>query len=114
MLGDPHLLPDHRLPYVWAYPLAHERFLRAQLLDTLGRSDEALRWYATFPDPNAYDFMFLPSAVLRRAQLLERLGRRAEAAAEYARFARLWETADAPLRATARDAAARGEKLGAR
>jgi DNA-binding SARP family transcriptional activator/TolB-like protein len=96
-LGEPQGSPDRRLPYVWSYPVAHARFLRAEVLAALGRNDEALRWYATFPDPNIHDVMFLPSALLRRAQLLERMSRTADAAAGYGRLASLWATADAPL-----------------
>jgi DNA-binding SARP family transcriptional activator/TolB-like protein len=96
-LGEPQGSPDNRLPYVWSYPVAHARFLRAEVLAALGRNDEALRWYATFPDPNIHDVMFLPSALLRRAQLLERMSRTAEAAEGYGRLASLWATADAPL-----------------
>ncbi|MDB4874044.1 MAG: hypothetical protein JWM41_490 [Gemmatimonadetes bacterium] len=94
LLGEPQVLPDFRLPFVWSYPVAHERFLRAEILESLGRNEEALRWYATFPDPNAYDFMFVSAARFRSAELLERMGQRGRAAAEYDRFAVQWSGAD--------------------
>ena len=58
VLGDPMLPPDLRLPHIWTFPRAHERFLRATLLDALGRHEEAQRWYRTFPDPSSYDVMW--------------------------------------------------------
>lgn len=111
MLGPPAVPPDLLLPNVWTYPVAHERFLRAELLEATGKSDEALRWYATFPDPRAYDFMFLPAALLRSAELSDRLGRRAEAAARYRDLLALWNSADPALNAEV-DVARR--QLGAR
>jgi hypothetical protein len=111
LLGAPHALADHRLPYVWSYPLAHERFLRAELLASLGRTDDALRWYATFPDPNAYDFMFVPAARFRTAELLERAGQRERAAAAYERFSALWAKADPSLQSFVKDAGARAQRL---
>jgi hypothetical protein len=35
------------------------------ILEALGRTDDALRWYRTFPDPNAYDFAYLPAVRAR-------------------------------------------------
>jgi hypothetical protein len=46
-------------------PIAHERFLRAELAAALGRTDEALRWYATFPDPRTCDLTFYSAALER-------------------------------------------------
>ena len=74
------------------------------MLREVGRRREALDWYATFPDPEAYDLAYLPAATLRRAELYDRLGNRAAARRFYARFADLWRDADPelqPLRAEA-------------
>lgn len=60
-LGAPSVLPARVLPGPLHYPSAHERFLRAELARTLGHNEEALRWYGTFPDPGAYDLMYLPA-----------------------------------------------------
>lgn len=88
-LGAPQAHPDRRLPHVWSYPLAHERFLRAQLAADLGRFDEAQRWYATFPDPSTYDLAFYPSALESSAALYEKHGDRDKAAAQRRRLAAL-------------------------
>jgi hypothetical protein len=79
LLGPPRIPPDGRLPHVWTYPVAHERFLRAELAEALGRFDEAERWYATFPDPRTYDLMFYPAALERSALLYDKRGDRARA-----------------------------------
>jgi DNA-binding SARP family transcriptional activator/tetratricopeptide (TPR) repeat protein len=111
LLGKPQIPADKRLPHAWSYPQAHERFLRAQMLEAAGRNEEALRWYATFPDPNAYDFMFLPGALQRRAELLEKMGRKGEAVAAYERLLRLWQNADAVLQPIAQGARNRADAL---
>ena len=92
-------VPLGRLPRESDHALAHERFLRAELLREVGRQREALKWYATFPDPEAYDLVYLPAAILRRAELYERLGDQAAARRFYARFADLWRDADPELQA---------------
>ena len=73
-LGSPAIEPDARLPRVWAHHRAHERFLRAELLAEAGRTAEAAAWYATFPDPTAFDLPYLPVALSRRAAILRKLG----------------------------------------
>ncbi|MDB4876402.1 MAG: transcriptional activator protein [Gemmatimonadetes bacterium] len=97
LLGEPHLAPDHRLPHVYSFPLAHERFLRAELLSDVHRPQDALAWLSTFPDPAGYDFMYAPAARLREAQFHEALGERAAAAVSYRRFLALWADADPEL-----------------
>jgi DNA-binding SARP family transcriptional activator len=73
-LGEPVLEPDMRIPYVWSYPRAHERFLRGQLAAYLGRDGRAEMWFDTFPDPGAYDLPYWPWALRRRADLAEKSG----------------------------------------
>lgn len=73
-LGEPTLEPDNRIPYVWSYPRAHERFLRGQLAAELGHVQEAQSWFETFPDPGAYDLAYVPWALRRRADLAEKSG----------------------------------------
>jgi serine/threonine-protein kinase len=89
---------------------ALERYLRADILRALGRDEDALQWYASFPHPNARDLQYLPHALLRRAEIEERLGRRDDARAHYARVVHLWKDCDpeiVPLRAEAERALAR-------
>lgn len=50
-LGTASLRPDSTLPELMRHPKAHERWLRAELHRELGDDTEALRWYASFPDP---------------------------------------------------------------
>jgi tetratricopeptide (TPR) repeat protein len=92
-LGEPRV--DR--PGVWSYTSALERLLRAELLTELGRTAEAVRWYATFPDPSAYDIALLPLAELRQGELLLKLGRRDQARAHFERFLALWSGADREL-----------------
>jgi DNA-binding SARP family transcriptional activator/TolB-like protein len=80
------------------YAGAHERFLHAELLHAVGRDEEALRWYASFPGPTGYDITYLAPAYLRQGEITERLGRRAEALAFYRRAAALWRDCDPGLR----------------
>jgi tetratricopeptide (TPR) repeat protein len=70
----------------------HERFLMAELLHALGRDEEALDWYLSYPA--GYDQPWVAPAHLRAAQIYQRLGNRERAAFHYTRFVRLWEDAD--------------------
>ena len=74
-----------------------DRFVRAELLHQLGRDDEALQWYESFPSPNAYDIAFLAPARLRAAQILERQGKRSSAAEHYRQVVALWDDCDSAL-----------------
>jgi tetratricopeptide (TPR) repeat protein len=94
---------------------AHQRFLHAELLRAVGRDEEALRWYSSFPGPSGYDISYLAPASLRQGEIEERRGQRAEAIAHYERALRLWKDADSGLRpavAAARAALARLGKTG--
>ena len=76
---------------------AHLRWLRARSFEALGRDDEALRWYATFPDLSGSDLAYLAPSHLHRARIHERSGELDMAALHYARVAELWRDADARL-----------------
>jgi hypothetical protein len=82
------------------WQLAHwgirERFLRAELLQALGRDTEALPWYDSFI--GGYDLPWMAAAHLRSAEIYERLGDRGRAAFHYGRFVRLWNACDPDLR----------------
>ena len=77
--------------------LRHERFLRAEALDRLGRPEEALGWLSSFTEHSAAGRLYLAPAHFRRGEILERLGRRREAAVSYRRFVALWRAADPEL-----------------
>jgi hypothetical protein len=64
-LGEPAPEPGGTFPDVMSYVHARERFLRASALAAAGRSAEAARWLATFPDPSGYDVWFLPAVRAR-------------------------------------------------
>jgi DNA-binding SARP family transcriptional activator/TolB-like protein len=96
-------LVEHGRPY--------ERWLRAELLQASGRAAEALRWYATFPDPMARDLPYLAPSHLRRARIHEAAGALDLAALHYRRFIELWADADAELQPEVEEARARLECL---
>lgn len=85
-LGPPRRPPAAMLESLRDYARPLERWLRADALARMGRRREALRWFATFPNTQAADVWYAPSAALRRARLHDLLGERALAAAEYRKF----------------------------
>jgi DNA-binding SARP family transcriptional activator len=80
-----------------AHAGVRERFLRAELLSALGRDEEALQWYGSFPSA-VDDLMYLAPSHLRRGQIYERVGDRERAIAHYTRFIRLWKDCDPEFR----------------
>jgi serine/threonine protein kinase/tetratricopeptide (TPR) repeat protein len=95
-LGAPGLEEPLRFPRPFSYSRAYGRWLRAELLRETGRGEEALRWYATFPDPSVHDLMFVAPSHLRRAQIHDARGERELARLHYARFVELWRDAEPP------------------
>jgi tetratricopeptide (TPR) repeat protein len=84
-----------------------ERYLRAQILESLRRYDEALEWYDSFWMPSIYDVIHLAPSHLRRAEIYRRLGDAEQARQHYVRFIELWQDADPefqPQVAAAREA----------
>lgn len=98
LLEEPRLRPADLLPTVLSYPRAHERWLRAELHHALGHDAEALRLYATFPDPQGYDLMYLAPSHLRRAEIHEAAGVPEKADWHRARVIALWRNSDVELR----------------
>ncbi|MEO8194935.1 MAG: BTAD domain-containing putative transcriptional regulator [Gemmatimonadales bacterium] len=96
LLGTPRM-DGLRFTPGFTFPVAHERFLRAELLRELGRTGEALRWYATFPDPAGYDLWFLGIATTHLADSYGVLRNPSAAKEYYLRVARLWSEADPVL-----------------
>jgi tetratricopeptide (TPR) repeat protein len=74
--------------------LYRERFLLATLLESVGRTDEALMWYGTFKDVGPHDRVYIAPSHLRRARIHERLGNHETAADHYRAFIELWQDAD--------------------
>jgi tetratricopeptide (TPR) repeat protein len=80
----------------WLFSQPQERFLRAEILNRLGRTADALHWYQSIH--------YLPESVLaglshlRQAEMHERLGHRAQAAEQYRRVIALWRDCDEELR----------------
>jgi tetratricopeptide (TPR) repeat protein len=110
-LGEPRILPDRALPVLGTYVMADERFLRAELLHALGRYDEALRVYASFPDPQGYDLHYLALSHLGRARIHDARGDAGRAATHYRRFIAFWSDADPELQPLVLEARARLDGL---
>src|SRR5262249_26338673 len=88
------------LEYPLASPFfsqAYERYLRAQLLQSIGRNAEALGWYASFGESALYDRIYLAPSHLHRAEIYDRIGDREKARFHYQRFVELWKDADPQL-----------------
>jgi hypothetical protein len=87
LLGEPGTHLDASLPDLSAYPKARRRFLRAEALAKMGRSLDAVVWYATFPDPSSYDLAYVGPAMLAASRSYATLGnaRLADSLAQAAR-----------------------------
>ncbi|MGH7528561.1 MAG: AAA family ATPase [Gemmatimonadales bacterium] len=86
------------------YSQGLERYLYAELLGSLGRSEEAIRWYGSFSNNSIFDLVYLAPSHLRRGHIFERLGQREEAAGHYRRVIELWKESDAELRPLVQEA----------
>ena len=86
----------------------YEQFIRAELLYTLGRYEEALQAYRGISDQ-----LFHSGAPAHRrlAEIYERQGERQKAAAHYGRFAELWKDCDPEFRPLVEDARQRQRRL---
>jgi tetratricopeptide (TPR) repeat protein len=76
------------------YLKEYDGFIRAELLNTLGRDGEALRAYRNIADQL---FHSGAPAHLRLAEIYERQGDRQKAREHYARFAGLWKDCNPEL-----------------
>ena len=80
---------------------AADRYLRATVLQSLGRTKEAAGWYASIAERAAYELPYLAPSQMRLAEIAEQDGH-ADAARTYAaRAATLWRQADVAMRASA-------------
>ncbi|CAN5771848.1 hypothetical protein BH23GEM9_BH23GEM9_22310 [soil metagenome] len=93
-LGHPQRPPLGTFESFVDHGRVYERWLRAELLHELGRPADALRWFATFPDPMGRDLVYLAPSHLRRAEIYDAAGNHDEAAVHYRRFIDLWSDAD--------------------
>ncbi|MGD2216762.1 MAG: hypothetical protein PVJ64_08395 [Gemmatimonadales bacterium] len=98
------------LPWSVLQTGAHQRFLRAEVLEALGREEEALNWYASL-GLSPGEVSHIAPAHLRRAEILERLGRPEEAVLHYRRFIALWRDCDPELEAEVARAESALERL---
>ena len=80
------------------YARSFERYRFAQLLEELGRDEDATRWYSSFADNSIFDLAYLAPSHFRRGEIAERAGAREIAAEHYRRVVGLWSSADPALR----------------
>jgi tetratricopeptide (TPR) repeat protein len=90
---------------------ASERFLRGELLASLGRDAEALPWFASLGTGSVTELPLRALSHLRQAELHERLGDRDQSAAHYAQFLALWRDADPEFQPLVDDARRRLARL---
>jgi tetratricopeptide (TPR) repeat protein len=93
------------------YAANRERFIRAELLGSLGREQEAAAWYASVIDRSTWGLPYLAPVHLRLGSIRENAGDHAEAAFHYARVLELWAHADAELQPIVAQARRRLEAL---
>lgn len=89
-----------------------ERWLRAELLQMIGRDDEAYRWYASFGQTAIQQGVFVAPAAIRMGAIEERRGQRAAAVAHYRVAAELLAECDSEMRPLLRKARERLAALG--
>jgi tetratricopeptide (TPR) repeat protein len=99
-----------RVPFYSEEPA---RYLRAELLQQLGRDREALDWLRYGFADTPVEIAYLAPLHLRRGELYERLGERSRAVDEYAQFLHLWERCEPELEPLVRDARQRLARLAA-
>jgi len=90
---------------------AYDRYFRAELLERVGREDEALGWYRSISERAAYELVYLAPAHRREAEVYARQGQRDLAARHYRRFIELWSDADPELQPAVAEARSRLAKL---
>lgn len=81
-----------------------ERYLKAEILQALGRRDEALGWYRSVAEFSSHGVPYMGPAALREAQHAARAGDPALAAEHYRRFLAMWGGAEPELQPIAQGA----------
>ena len=92
---------------------SRERFLLAQSYESLGRIDEAMRWYATFEEFSMYDLIYSAPAQMALARIHEARGNGTRAHRHYRQVRELWKDADPALQSMVDEANAAIARLGA-
>jgi tetratricopeptide (TPR) repeat protein len=98
-----------RVPYQLAgrsvfFARSRERFLRAQLLERVGRLPEAYNWYGSASHTARQDYIYLAPSHLGRARIREKEGDMKMAAFHYKRAAELLANADSGAMVLKREA----------
>jgi tetratricopeptide (TPR) repeat protein len=96
------------------YQRSYHRFLRAEALYQLGRDEEALGWFSSFPGPGwggTIDYTYLAITHLRQGQIYERLGQPHKALEHYTKFIELWSDSEPELQPFVEDAKERSARL---
>ena len=73
---------------------ANERFLRGEVLVSLGRDADALPWFASLGDGSVTEIPLRAPSQLRQAEIHERFQHRDQAVTHYSRFLELWRAPD--------------------
>jgi len=103
---DVHYEPALFSPF---YSRALERFRRARLLDTLGRHEEAARFYSSFRDFSLLDRIYEAPAAYYLGLMRERQGQREQARQAFRLVVERWGNADPEFQPIVRDARRRLE-----
>jgi DNA-binding SARP family transcriptional activator/TolB-like protein len=74
---------------------ANERFLHGEVLVSLGRDAEGLRWFGSLGSGSVAEIPLQALSHLRQAEIHERAGNRDQAVRHYARVLELWRGSDA-------------------
>ena len=77
---------------------AADRYLRATILQSLGRTREASSWYSSIAERAAYELPYVAPAQVHLAEIAEQEGHTDAARAYAARAASLWRQADVAMR----------------
>ena len=99
--------------YISASPFfsrALDRWIRGELLVEVGRSEDALAWFATLSEGWG-EFLFSGPAHLRQGQIHADLGNADQAIAHFLRFEDLWTDADPELQPLVQEAREAREAL---
>ena len=90
---------------------AYERYMRAELLKSLKRYEEALRWYSTLGYGGFMEFVYSPISHFKQGEVYEELGQPEKAAEHYAAFIEMWKDCDPELRPVVANAERSLERL---
>jgi tetratricopeptide (TPR) repeat protein len=93
------------------YAQVYERYMRATLLQELGRLDEAINWYNSLGEFSVYDLVYLAPSHLQRGEIYETMGERKQAVQHYTRFIALWQNCDPELKLMTAEAETRLAQL---